>query len=98
VLHERFDAAEAVVKALRIEAPPLVICSMKNRWGSHTPSGRIILNDLLVTAKRECLDYVIVHELCHVVEPNRSPRFFRLLRRFMPDWERRKELLERSTV
>jgi predicted metal-dependent hydrolase len=64
----------------------------------HTPSGLILLNDSLVAARRECIDYVIVHELCHVVEPNHSPRFLRLLRRFMPDWERRKEILERSTA
>jgi predicted metal-dependent hydrolase len=83
---------------LGIERPALVVCAMKKRWGSHTGSGRVLLNDRLITARRECIDYVIVHELCHVVEPNHSPRFFRLLRRFLPDWEQRKELLERSTV
>jgi len=75
-----------------------MICPMKKRRGSHTPAGRILLNDALIAARRDCIDYVIAHELCHVVEPNHSPRFFRLLRRFMPDWERRKDLLERSTA
>ena len=98
VLRERFEEAAPVMAALGIERPPLRICPMKKRWGSHTPSGRILLNDVLVAARRECIDYVIVHELCHVVEPHHSPPFFRLLRRFMPDWERRKELLERSMI
>jgi predicted metal-dependent hydrolase len=98
VLRERFDAASPVMCRLGIERPALVVCAMKKRWGSHTGSGRVLLNDRLITARRECIDYVIVHELCHVVEPNHSPRFFRLLRRFLPDWEQRKELLERSTV
>ena len=84
--------------ALGIEPPPLMICPMKKRWGSHTSSGRILLNDMLIAARRDCIDYVIVHELCHVVEPNHSPRFFRLLNRHMPDWERRKELLEKSMI
>lgn len=98
VLRERYDAAKPIMTALGIKQPPLIIRPMKKRWGSHTLAGRIVLNDRLVSARRDCIDYVIVHELCHVVEPNHSPRFFRLLRRFIPDWERRKELLERSTV
>ena len=84
--------------ALGIGPPLLRICAMHRRWGSHTEAGRILLNDALIRARRECIDYVIVHELCHVIEPNHSTQFLRLLRRFMPDWERRKELLERSTV
>ena len=98
VLHERYDAARPIMVALGIKQPLLMICSMKKRWGSHTPSGRILLNDMLIAARRDCIDYVIVHELCHVVEPNHSVRFFGLLNRFMPDWEKRKELLEKSTI
>lgn len=98
VLRERYEAARPTMAALGIAPPPLVVCPMKRRWGSHTPSGRILLNDVLIAARRDCIDYVIVHELCHVVEPNHSPQFFRLLRRLMPDWERRKDLLERSML
>jgi predicted metal-dependent hydrolase len=99
VLRERFQAvAGPLVTGLGIRTPPLRICPMRKRWGSHTLSGRVLLNDALISAPRDCIDYVIVHELCHVVEPNHSPRFLRLLRRSMPDWERRKELLERSTA
>lgn len=71
---------------------------MLKRWGSHTPSGRIVLNIRLISVRRECIDYVILHEICHVIEPNHSHRFFLLLRRSMPDRERRKEMLERSSV
>jgi len=98
VLRERYEAAAPIAERLRIPKPQLMICLMQKRWGSHTPGGRIILNTRLIAARRDCIDYVIVHELCHVVEPNHSARFFRLLRRFMPDWEERKEMLERSTV
>lgn len=99
VLRERFNvAAGTLAAALGIKTPPLRICPMQKRWGSHTPSGLVLLNDALIAARRDCIDYVVVHELCHVVEPNHSPSFLRLLCRFMPDWERRKELLERSTA
>jgi predicted metal-dependent hydrolase len=98
VLKKRYEEAWLTMAALGIEPPPLMICPMKKRWGSHTSSGRVLLNDMLIAARRDCIDYVIVHELCHVVEPNHSPRFFRLLNRHMPDWERRKELLEKSMI
>jgi predicted metal-dependent hydrolase len=99
VLEDHYEAvARPLAAALGIEMPRLRICPMQKRWGSHTRSGRVLLNEALITARRDCIDYVVVHELCHVVEPNHSPNFLRLLRRFMPDWERRKELLERSTV
>jgi predicted metal-dependent hydrolase len=98
VLRERYEAAAIITARLGIPQPKLTIRSMQKRWGSHTASGRIILNDRLITAPRDCIDYVILHEICHVVEPNHSPRFFRLLRRFLPDWEQRKEMLDRSTV
>lgn len=98
VLRERYEAAEPVAAALGIRRPRLMICPMRRRWGSHTPTGRILLNDRLVGARKDCIDYVIVHELCHVVEPSHSMRFFGLLRRHMPDWERRKELLEQSML
>ena len=98
VLRERYDAAAPIAVRLGIPQPGLMIRSMRKRWGSHTAGGRIILNDQLIAASRDCIDYVIVHEICHVVEPNHSPRFFRLRRRFLPDWQQRKETLERSTL
>jgi len=98
VLRDRFAAASAVMITLQIKSPQLRICAMRRRWGSHTPSGRVLLNDQLITTPRQCIDYVIAHELCHVVEPNHSTGFLRILRRVMPDWERRKEILERSTL
>lgn len=73
VLRERFTKLAPVMRALGVEPPPLRVCAMTKRWGSHTPSGRIILNDSLIGASRDCIDYVIVHELCHVIEPNHSP-------------------------
>lgn len=99
VLVERFKVVGgAAAVALGIELPSLQVCRMSRRWGSHTASGRVLLNEALVTARRECIDYVILHELCHVRERNHSPRFLRLMSRFMPDWERRKDLLERSSA
>jgi len=76
------------------ERPPLRILSMQTQWGSCSPNGRITLNPHLVKAPRECIDYVILHELCHIAEHNHSERFYRLMSQVMPKWENTKERLD----
>jgi predicted metal-dependent hydrolase len=82
-------------QALWVERlPPLQIRAMKTQWGSCSPSGRILLNLHLVKAPRECIDYVILHELCHLAEHNHSKRFYQLMKRVMPKWEATKFRLD----
>ena len=71
---------------------------MARRWGSCSPHGTITLNPELLQAPAACVDYVLVHELVHLLEPRHSPRFYRLLTRAMPDWERRRARLARAEV
>jgi predicted metal-dependent hydrolase len=71
----------------------LRVREMKRRWGSCTVRGTITLNPALVQVAPSCIDYVIVHELVHLIEPRHSPRFYRLLGRVMPDWRQRRERL-----
>lgn len=73
----------------------LYIQEMENRWGSCTPKGKIILNTQLIKAPRPCIEYVITHELCHLVHPDHTKAFWELLQKEMPDWERWKNKLER---
>lgn len=68
-------------------APPWKLLTMTKQWGSCSPKGMVSLNPHLVKAPRECIDYVILHELCHLQEHNHSPRFYRLLFQVMPGWE-----------
>ena len=95
VLRGRLAACHRLAAVEGIPLPPLAIRRMAARWGSCTPGGQVILNPELVKAPKECIDYVIMHELCHLVEHNHSPRFWRLLGRLMPDWEARRGLLNR---
>ncbi len=73
----------------------LIIRDLKQRWGSMSPSFRLLLNRKLILAPVDAIDYVITHELCHIEEPHHGTTFFELLNRVLPDWEKRKARLER---
>lgn len=73
----------------------LYIQQMNKRWGSCTPSGKIILHPDLLQAPAACIEYVIVHELCHLVHRSHTRAFFALQQRMMPDWEKWKVRLEK---
>ncbi len=76
------------------DAPPLRLRRMPKRWGSWTKRGAIYLNPELVRAPSSCIDYVVTHELCHLVHGNHGQDFYALLQRTMPDWQQRKARLE----
>ena len=68
---------------------------MKIRWGSCNPAkGYINLNSELIKKPRECIEYVVFHELAHLVHADDSAKFYNYLNLFMPDWKKRKEKLE----
>lgn len=85
-------------KKYKIEVPPLQVHYMPTRWGSCTPKGKVILNPELIKAPKGSIEYVIIHELCHLVHHNHTKAFFELQDRMMPDWRKWKIRLERLFV
>lgn len=81
-----------------LPVPQLKLRQMPTRWGSCTPSGVINLNPDLIKAPGSCIEYVIVHEICHLINRNHDKSFYELLERILPDWQRRKHVLERTMV
>lgn len=81
-----------------VEQPMLKIMKLKKRWGSLSENKTLTLNLELIKAPKECIEYVIIHELCHLVHHNHSPDFFRLLERSLPDWVKRKHKLEMALI
>lgn len=87
--------AECVIRAPWIaQAPAFRLLTMRTQWGSCSPKGALLLNPLLVKAPTPCIDYVILHELCHLKEHNHSARFYELLAGLMEDWQIKKAELD----
>ncbi len=92
------EIAEPIIqrfKKYNVEPTALYIQEMSKRWGSCTPKGKIILNPELIKAPKACIEYVITHELCHLVHHDHTQKFMDLQSKEMPDWEKWKEKLER---
>jgi predicted metal-dependent hydrolase len=96
---EKFDAYSLKwIKRFRKygKAPTaLTMRHMPKRWGSCTPKGKIILNPELVKAPKACIEYVIIHELCHLIHRNHTKKFIELQAELMPSWEKWKMTLEK---
>ncbi|WP_308917250.1 SprT family zinc-dependent metalloprotease [Jannaschia sp. LMIT008] len=96
VLSDRLDAGLALFAAQGVMRPALTVRRMEKRWGSMSNDGRrMLLNTRLVEAGTDEIDYVVAHELAHILEPHHGPAFHALLERKMPDWRARKDRLER---
>ena len=80
------------------EPPPLIVRKLRRRWGSCSPEGRILMNVEAVRLPIGCIDYVLLHELCHLRVPHHGPRFWRFLDACMPDWERWRRRLEQVEI
>jgi predicted metal-dependent hydrolase len=91
---ERLDACWASFPANGRPRPALRVRHMRSRWGSMSPGGSMSLRVDLIRAPEECLDYVIVHELCHLVHPHHGREFWALVERYVPDWKDRRRRLE----
>lgn len=92
------EIAEPIIQQFKkygVEPKSLYIQAMENRWGSCTAKQKIILNTELIKAPKPCIEYVITHEMCHLLHKNHTKAFYELLTNEMPDWEKWKNKLER---
>jgi hypothetical protein len=100
--HEVFaavlDASFGTWAARGHQKPRIVVREMRSRWGSLSPAGQMTLNTRLVQAPRRCIEYVIVHELCHLDHRHHGAAFVARLGRVMPDWRERKDRLEAAAT
>jgi len=95
IFAKRLQHCYETAKGLKVPYPVSKLKKMTKRWGSCSKAGDILLNTELVKAPLYCIDYVIMHELCHLKEHTHNNGYYKLLSKYMPDWEKRKERLEK---
>lgn len=84
---------------LGVKVARIFVQQMKTKWGScNFRTGGIRLNTDLAKKPRECLEYIVLHEMIHLLEPTHNARFVSLMDRFMPRWQFRREVLNRLPV
>lgn len=84
---------------MSVKVNRLFVQRMKTKWGSCTPAqGSIRLNSELAKKPAECLEYILVHEMTHLLERGHNARFIALMDKFMPDWPRRRDRLNALPV
>jgi len=91
-----FNILQEFNKIVKQDIKSVKIRQMKTRWGSCNPyKSYINLNIELIKKPRACIEYVVFHELVHLLHPDHSKKFYDYLSLYMPDWQKRKEILER---
>ena len=95
VVKARSIECHRMMNGENIPLPPTSIRSMKTRWGSYSyHTKKIALNLNLVRAPQACLDYVIVHELCHIKIRHHKTDFWNMVRRYVPNYQELKKQLK----
>ena len=99
VFNESLEKMYALVQKYNVKKPKLMIRTMKARWGSCLrDSHAILLNFELIKAPKYCIDYVVLHELIHFIYKNHDHQFYSFLSALMPDWKKRKAILDEEVV
>ena len=92
-----FNILQEFNKIVKQDIKSVKIRQMKTRWGSCNPyKSYINLNIELIKKPKSCIEYVVFHELVHLLHPDHSKKFYDYLTLYMPDWQKRKEILERT--
>jgi predicted metal-dependent hydrolase len=81
-------------KKIEVTAKPMIVKNLKNRWGSLTKTGVINLNLNLMKAPDDIIDYIVLHELCHLRIKEHSHHYWDLVHRFMPNYQDKIEWLK----
>lgn len=97
---KKFDERMVLLRPLlekeNLEMNSLIIRKLSKRWGSCTKKGNIVLNADLIKAPIHCIDYVLIHEVCHLKYHHHGPQFWSLLNKYCPDWVKLKDRLDKQ--
>ena len=95
VYRELVEKYQTLLRRYNIKFPNIEIRQMKRRWGSCFPNNnKVVFNLNLIKTPIYCIEYVVLHELSHFKYPNHSKNFYNFVAIFMPDWNKRKKILD----
>lgn len=89
-----FERCWLKFRHLNVRKPDLVIKRMEKRWGGLSETATLTLNVDLIRGPKECIDYVVTHELCHLKHHDHGPSFYKFLESMLPEWRTLKHQLE----
>jgi predicted metal-dependent hydrolase len=92
------ECFEIFRQKIQCQAPVLKMRKMKKRWGSMSAMRVMTLNLCLIFTDPQCIDYVIMHELCHIKHLNHGTQFHELQAYFTPNWKQIKKQLEEFVI
>lgn len=99
IFNESLEKMYSLIQKYGVDRPNIDVRLMKARWGSALiDNNTILLNSELIKAPKYCIDYVVLHELIHFKYNNHSEKFYQMLYSLMPDWEKRKNILDEEIV
>ena len=95
IIEKCIDKYLIVLNKYGVSVSNIEIRTMKARWGScNIKSKKILFNTKLIKTPMCCVEYVVLHELCHFKYSNHNEKFYKFITIFMPDWEQRKKILD----
>ncbi len=99
IFGQSLDRMYPYIQKYDVPKPQLTIRTMKARWGSFlNSSNTVLLNFDLIKAPKYCIDYVVLHELIHMLYKNHDSEFYNFLSVIMPDWKQRKTILDEEVI
>lgn len=92
------EKTQRLSKIVGVSPASVKVRHYKSRWGSCSSQGDIAYNWQIIIAPHHIVDYVVVHELCHLLEHNHSPRYWKHVARYIPDWKDRRDWLKSNPI
>lgn len=92
------EKTKRLSKLVGVTPSSVSVRNYKSRWGSCSSKGDITYNWRIILAPHRIVDYVVMHELCHLLEHNHSPKYWQHVARHVPDWKERREWLRSNPI
>ena len=92
------DKTKRFAKIIGVVPNSITVKDYKSRWGSCSTQGDISYNWRIILAPDNIVDYVVVHELCHILEHNHSSRYWQHVTRYMPNWRECRDWLKQRRI